>query len=109
MTSRGLFQSFDGVWLLDGVRTPMVDHCGAFAQVSPTDMGIKVAREVLARTGIAATEVDSVLAGSMAPGGFDQFYLPRHIGLYASSYSARPVSRSPPAWRTWCWWWARSP
>jgi acetyl-CoA C-acetyltransferase len=83
MTSRGLFQSFDGVWLLDGVRTPMVDHCGAFAQVSPTDMGIKVAREVLARTGIAATEVDSVLAGSMAPGGFDQFYLPRHIGLYA--------------------------
>jgi acetyl-CoA C-acetyltransferase len=24
-----------------------------------------------------------VLAGNMAPGGFDQFYLPRHIGLYA--------------------------
>ena len=83
MTPRGLFQSFNDVWLLDGVRTPMVDYCGAFAQVSPTDMGIKVAREILARTGIAATEVDSVLAGSMAPGGFDQFYLPRHIGLYA--------------------------
>ncbi len=80
---RGLFQSFDDVWLLDGVRTPMVDYCGALAQVSPTDMGIKVAREILSRTGIAATQVDSVLAGSMAPGGFDQFYLPRHIGLYA--------------------------
>lgn len=83
MMQRGLFQSFDDVWLLDGVRTPMVDYCGALAQVSPTDMGIKVAREILSRTGIAATQVDSVLAGSMAPGGFDQFYLPRHIGLYA--------------------------
>ena len=28
-------------------------------------------------------DVDSVLAGNMAPGGFDQFYVPRHIGLYA--------------------------
>jgi acetyl-CoA C-acetyltransferase len=83
MKSKGLFQAFDDVWLLDGVRTPMVDHCGAFAAVSPTDMGIKVAREVLARTGIAAGEVDSVLAGNVAPGDFDQFYLPRHIGLYA--------------------------
>jgi acetyl-CoA C-acetyltransferase len=38
---------------------------------------------VLARAGVAAAEVDSVLAGNMAPGGFDQFYVARHIGLYA--------------------------
>jgi acetyl-CoA C-acetyltransferase len=83
MKQRGLFQSFDDVWLLEGVRTPMVDYNGAFAGVSPTDMGIKVAREVLSRAGVAADQVDSVLAGSMAPGDFDHFYLPRHIGLYA--------------------------
>lgn len=81
--SRGLFQSFDDVWLLDGVRTPMVDYCGAFAGVSPTDLGIKAARAVLARSGVAAEDVDSVLAGSMSPGDFDHFYVPRHIGLYA--------------------------
>ena len=69
---KGLFNRFDDVWLLDGVRTPMVDHNGAFASVNPIDMGIKVAREVLARTGLAADRVDSVLAGNMAPGGFDQ-------------------------------------
>jgi acetyl-CoA C-acetyltransferase len=79
----GLFNRFDDVWLLDGVRTPMVDYNGAFASVNPIDMGIKVAREVLMRTGLAGAQVDSVLAGNMAPGGFDQFYLPRHIGLYA--------------------------
>lgn len=81
--TRGLFQSFDDVWLLDGVRTPMVDYCGAFAGISPTDLGIKAARAVLARAGVAAAQVDSVLAGSMSPGDFDHFYVPRHIGLYA--------------------------
>jgi acetyl-CoA C-acetyltransferase len=81
--SRGLFQSFDDVWLLDGLRTPMVDYCGAFADANPIDLGIKAARAVLARSGVAAADIDSVIAGNMAPGGFDQFYLPRHIGLYA--------------------------
>jgi len=33
---------FAHAWLLDGVRTPMVDYCGAFGDISPTDMGIKV-------------------------------------------------------------------
>jgi len=80
---RGLAQTFDDVWLLDGVRTPQVDYCGAFAPVSPTDLGIKVARSVLARSGVAAEAVDAVLAGSVSPGDFDHFFLPRHIGLYA--------------------------
>jgi acetyl-CoA C-acetyltransferase len=61
----------------------MVDYCGAFADANPIDLGIKVAREIIKRTGVKAEAVDSVLAGNMAPGGFDQFYLPRHIGLYA--------------------------
>ncbi len=81
--ARGLFQSFDDTWILGGVRTPMVDYCGAFADANPIDLGIKVAREILQRSGVKAEAVDSVLAGNMAPGGFDQFYVPRHIGLYA--------------------------
>jgi acetyl-CoA C-acetyltransferase len=83
MASRGLFNRFDDLWLLDGVRTPMVDYCGAFTSVNPIDLGIKVAREILQRTGLASERVDTVIAGNMAPGGFDQFYVPRHIALYA--------------------------
>jgi acetyl-CoA C-acetyltransferase len=67
----------------EGVRTPMVDYCGALGHVSPTDLGIKVAREALKRSGVAATDIGSVITGNMAPGDFDQFFLPRHIGLYA--------------------------
>jgi acetyl-CoA C-acetyltransferase len=83
MTTNGFYSSYDDVWMLDGVRTPMVDYCTTFSQVSPTDMGIKVAREVLKRTGVAGSEIESVLTGNMAPGDFFQFFVARHIGMYA--------------------------
>ncbi len=83
MTQKGFFSSFDDVWMLDGVRTPMVDYCGALGHISPTDMGIKAAREALARAGVPGEHIGSVITGNMAPGDFDQFFLPRHIGLYA--------------------------
>jgi acetyl-CoA C-acetyltransferase len=81
--SKGFFSAFNDVWLLDGVRTPMVDYCGALGDVSPTDLGIKAAREALVRAGVSGEHIGSVIAGNMAPGDFDQFFLPRHIGLYA--------------------------
>ena len=83
MQHKGFFSAFQDVWMLDGVRTPMVDYCGAIGHVSPTDLGIKAARAVLQRSGVSAGHVDSVIAGNMAPGDFEQFMLPRHIGLYA--------------------------
>ena len=83
MASKGFFNAFDDVWMHEGVRTPMVDYCGALGHISPTDLGIKAAREALKRAGIAPTEIGSVITGNMAPGDFDQFFLPRHIGLYA--------------------------
>ncbi|MCX7252082.1 MAG: thiolase family protein [Burkholderiales bacterium] len=83
MAQQGFFNAFDNVWLLDGVRTPMVDYCGAIGHVSPTDLGIKAARAALERAGVPGSDIGSVITGNMAPGDFDQFFLPRHIGLYA--------------------------
>lgn len=82
-TSKGFHAAFDDVWMIDGVRTPMVDYCTGFSNLSPTDMGIKVAKEILSRTGVPATDIGSVIAGNMAPGDAFQYMLPRHIGLYA--------------------------
>jgi acetyl-CoA C-acetyltransferase len=79
----GQFQKFDDVYILDALRTPMVDYQGALADANPIDMGIKVAKAVMARAGVNAADVDSVITGNMAPGGFDQFYVARHIGLYS--------------------------
>jgi acetyl-CoA C-acetyltransferase len=83
MANQGFYSSFDDLWMLDGVRTPMVDYCSSFGGISATDMGIKVAKEILKRTGVAPTDIGSVLAGNMAPSDSFQFMLPRHIGLYA--------------------------
>ena len=83
MVSKGFFNAFADVVILDGVRTPMVDYCGALGHISPTDLGIKAARAALARAAVAPGEIGSVVTGNMAPGDFDQFFLPRHIGLYA--------------------------
>ncbi|HNL40914.1 MAG TPA: acetyl-CoA C-acyltransferase, partial [Ottowia sp.] len=83
MAHKGFFNAFNDVWLLDGVRTPMVDYCGALGHVSPTDLGIKAARAALQRAGVPGGDIGSVVCGNMAPGDFDQFFLPRHIGLYA--------------------------
>lgn len=83
MQPKGFFSAFEDVWMLDGIRTPMVDYCGAIGHISPTDLGIKAARAVLQRSGVSGSDIDSVIAGNMAPGDFEQFMLPRHIGLYA--------------------------
>ncbi|MRV75027.1 acetyl-CoA C-acyltransferase [Duganella sp. FT92W] len=83
MKQHGFYAGFDDIWMIDGVRTPMVDYCSHFGGISPTDLGIKAAREVLRRSGVPATDIDSVITGNMAPGDFFQFVLPRHIGLYA--------------------------
>ena len=81
--SSGFFQTFRDVVMLGGVRTPLVDYCGALGHISPTDLGIKAARESLKRAGMSGADIGSVLAGNMAPGDFDQFMFPRHLGLYA--------------------------
>jgi acetyl-CoA C-acetyltransferase len=83
MASQGFFNAFEDVWMLDGMRTPMVDYCGALGHISPTDLGIKAARAALQRAAVPPAHVNSVLAGNMAPGDYEQFMLPRHIGLYA--------------------------
>jgi len=82
-THAGVFTRYDDVWLVDGVRTPFVDYNGPLGQVSPIDLGIKVAREVFARSGIPPADVGHVFAGSMAQASYDAYLLPRHIGLYS--------------------------
>lgn len=75
--------AFDDIFIVDGVRTPFIDYCGALGGVSPTDMGIKVAREALLRSKVPGSDIGSVITGSMAQADFDAFVLPRHIGLYS--------------------------
>jgi acetyl-CoA C-acetyltransferase len=80
---KGLLSQYDDIWLVDGVRTPFADYNTILGLVSPIDLGIKAAREVLRRTAISPEEVDSVIAGNMAQASFDAYLLPRHISIYS--------------------------
>jgi acetyl-CoA C-acetyltransferase len=81
--SKALLSRYDDVFLLDGVRTPFVDYNTALGLVSPTDLGIKAAREIFRRSSVPPADVDIVVAGNMAQASFDAYVLPRHIALYS--------------------------
>ncbi|MBO6901311.1 MAG: thiolase family protein [Rhizobiaceae bacterium] len=89
--SQGLRYSFEDSWLIDGLRTPFVDYTGAFAKISPIDLGIKAAREVVARAGVDPADIGTTIAGSMAQASFDAYMTPRHIGIYAGVPVERPA------------------
>src|SRR3954469_25943010 len=78
-----LIARYEDVWLLGGLRTPFADYMSVLSSVSPTDLGIQVARALFERLGVPAAEVGLVVAGNVAQSSFDAFYLPRHIGLYS--------------------------
>ena len=66
MASKGFFNAFQDIWILDGVRTPMVDYCGALGHISPTDLGIKAARAALARAAVAEAQANAAEAAANA-------------------------------------------
>ncbi|MFQ6612456.1 MAG: thiolase family protein [Fidelibacterota bacterium] len=73
---------YEGVFLLEGVRTPFGKFCGTLGHVSPTDLGIMVGREVLKRAGLSPDRIDHVVFANIIQSSFDAIYLPRHISLY---------------------------
>jgi acetyl-CoA C-acetyltransferase len=81
--TKALLSSYDNIWLLDGVRTPFIEFNTALGVVSPTDLGIKAAREVFRKSEISSKDVDIVVGGCVAQASFDAYVLPRHIGLYS--------------------------
>ena len=87
----GLRLTFDDAWLLGGARTPFVDYRGALAAISPIDLRIKAARAALAKVGVAGSDIETTIAGSMAQASFDAYMTPRHIGLYAGAPIEAPA------------------
>ncbi len=89
--SKALRLHFDDAYLIGGARTPFVDYRGAFAGVSPIDLGIKAARAAVEKTGVAASDIGSTVVGSMAQASFDAYLTPRHVGIYAGAETEAPA------------------
>ena len=89
--AKALVTRFDDVYLLAGARTPFADYMGVLRDANPIDLAIHVVRSLFQRSGVPAAEVQAVIAGNMAQAGFDAYYLPRHIGLYAGVPQTAPA------------------
>jgi acetyl-CoA acetyltransferase family protein len=69
--------------LVDGVRTPMADYNGSFAEISAIDLGAHAARALFQKTGIDPSEIDHTVVGNALQTSPDAIYGARHVALKA--------------------------
>jgi acetyl-CoA acetyltransferase family protein len=69
--------------LVDGVRTPMAEYNGSFAEISAIDLGAHAARALFERSGIAPEEIDQAFVGNALQTSPDAIYGARHVALQA--------------------------
>ncbi|HEV2855222.1 MAG TPA: thiolase family protein [Thermoanaerobaculia bacterium] len=69
--------------LVDGVRTPMAEYNGSFADISAIDLGAHAARALFERTGIDPAEIDHTVVGNALQTSPDAIYGARHVALKA--------------------------
>jgi acetyl-CoA acetyltransferase family protein len=69
--------------LVDGVRTPMADYNGSFADISAIDLAAQAAKALIERTGVAPDEIDHTFVGNALQTSPDAIYGARHVALKA--------------------------
>ena len=69
--------------LIDGVRTPMAEFNGPFAELSALELGARAARALFERTGVDPAAVDHAVVGNALQTSGDAIYGARHVALKA--------------------------
>jgi acetyl-CoA acyltransferase 2 len=65
----------------EGVRTPMADYNGLFADMTATDLAVVASLEALRRARFEPGEIGHVIFGNVLQTSPDAIYLARHVGL----------------------------
>ncbi len=69
--------------LVDGVRTPMAELNGSFADLSAIELGARAAKALFERTGVQPSDVDHSVVGNALQTSADAIYGARHVALRA--------------------------
>lgn len=75
--------STEALVVIDGLRTPMAEYCGSFADVSAIELGGLVLGELRRRLDLAPADVDHVVFGNALQTSGDAIYGARHVALQA--------------------------
>jgi len=65
----------------EGIRTPMADYNGFFADMTATDLAVAASAEALRRARFEPGEIGHVIFGNVLQTSPDAIYLARHVGL----------------------------
>ncbi len=77
--------------LVDGVRTPMLEYNGDFADVTAIDLAAHAARALFERTGIAPAEIEQTFVGNALQTSSDAIYGARHVALKSGVAKEAPA------------------
>lgn len=80
---KGFGITYDGIYLVNGARTPFGKLCGTLGNVSPTDLGIYATKAAIEKSGIKGEDIDQLMYANIGQSSADSYFLPRHIGLYS--------------------------
>jgi acetyl-CoA acetyltransferase family protein len=67
--------------LIDGVRTPMAEFNGPFADLSALELGARAAKALFERSGVDPQTVDHAIVGNALQTSGDAIYGARHVAL----------------------------
>jgi acetyl-CoA acetyltransferase family protein len=79
------------VVVAEGVRTPMAEYNGLFADTSATDLAVLASQEALRRARFEPGEIGHVIVGNVLQTSSDAIYLARHVGLRAGVPQETPA------------------
>lgn len=79
------------VIIASGMRTAIGDFGGALSGLRPSELGVAVAAEAIARAGIPATEIQQVVFGKVIHTLPEDMYLSRVVALGAGVSEATPA------------------
>jgi acetyl-CoA C-acetyltransferase len=80
---KGFGITYDGIYLVNGARTPFGKLCGTLGQVSPTDLGIYATKAAIEKSGLKGEDIDQLMYANIGQSSADSYFLPRHIGLFS--------------------------
>jgi acetyl-CoA C-acetyltransferase len=80
-----------GVYILDGARTPFTEFGGSFKDITDIDLAVHAAKEAIKRSQVPEEDIKDVTFGNVIHSNQSSSYLARHIGLKSGIPQSTPA------------------
>jgi acetyl-CoA C-acetyltransferase len=87
----GYGTAYDGIWLVNGARTPLGKIKGALSNLNAKQLGVLAAKAALERSAVDLDTVDEVVFANAHPSSCDALFLPRHLALEVGLSTETPA------------------